>query len=279
MAHVPTLMAVHAHPDDESSSTGGILARYSDEGFQTIVVTCTNGEYGDAPGGIKPGEPGHDPATVARIRRGELERACALLGVDHLELLGYHDSGMADWDFRDRTNAFCNVPVGEAAGRLTDLFERYRPDVVVTYADDAGYDHPDHVQTTRVTMAALERSEIPKKAYWSVIRASSFRKFRALLEEQGVPTDFPQPDPDVVRRMQELEEQITTTVDVSAVVDRKRAALQLHASQIEESFFAKLPADAFGTIFAAEDYIRVRDATGTDAPERDLFEGLDGHAA
>src|SRR4030081_2401341 len=96
-----TLMAVHAHPDDESSSTGGILARYADEGLRTIVRTSTNGEDGDAPGGIKPGEEGHDPEVVARIRRGELERACALLGVYRVELLGYHDSGMADWDYRD----------------------------------------------------------------------------------------------------------------------------------------------------------------------------------
>src|SRR5436190_20098948 len=71
-----TLMAVHAHPDDESSSTGGVLARYADEGVRTVVVTCTNGELGDAPGGIKPGDEGHDEAEVARIRLGELKRAC-----------------------------------------------------------------------------------------------------------------------------------------------------------------------------------------------------------
>jgi LmbE family N-acetylglucosaminyl deacetylase len=274
MSDVPTLMAVHAHPDDESSSTGGILARYSDEGLRTVVVTCTNGEYGDAPGGIKPGEKGHDPEAVARIRRGELERACALLGVSRLELLGYHDSGMADWDYRDSARAFCNVPVGEAADRLVGLFEEYRPDIVVTYADDAGYDHPDHVQTTRVTMAAIEKSDIPKKAYWSVIRASSFRRFRDLLVEQGVEIGFPEPNPEIVRRMTELEERITTTIDVSRVVERKREALRLHVSQIEESFFAKLPPAAFDTIFAKEDYIRVHDTTGALAPEDNMFTGV-----
>src|ERR1700730_2742669 len=155
MPDVPTLMAVHAHPDDESSSTGGILAGYADEGMRTVVVTCTNGEYGDAPGGIKPGEPGHDPEAVARIRRGELERACALLGVENVELLGYHDSGMADWQYREDPEAFCNVPIDESAARLTQMFEKYRPDIVVTYAGDSGYDHPDHLQTTRVTMAAI----------------------------------------------------------------------------------------------------------------------------
>ena len=274
MVDVPTLMAVHAHPDDESSSTGGILARYSDEGLRTVVVTCTNGEYGDAPGGIKPGMPGHDPEEVARIRRGELERACALLGVHRLELLGYHDSGMADWDFRNSTDAFCNVPVSEAADRLIGLFEKYQPDVVVTYADDAGYDHPDHVHTTRVTMAAVERSDIPKKAYWSVIRASSFMRFRDLLIQQGVEADFPEPNPEIVQRMRELEERISTTIDVGRFVERKRAALQLHASQIEESFFAKLPAEMFNTIFAEEDYIRVRNLTDAAVPENDMFDGV-----
>jgi LmbE family N-acetylglucosaminyl deacetylase len=274
MSEVPTLMAVHAHPDDESSSTGGILARYADEGLRTVVVTCTNGEYGDAPGGIKPGAKGHDPEAVARIRRGELERACALLGVDRLELLGYHDSGMAEWDYREKVDAFCNVPVADAAGRLVGLFEKYRPDIVVTYADDAGYDHPDHVHTTRVTMAAIERSDIPKKAYWSVIRASSFVRFRQLLVDQGVAIDFPEPGPDIVRRMEELEARITTSIDVSRVVERKRAALRLHASQIEESFFAKLPPEAFRTIFAEEDYIRVLDTTGAAVPEHDLFNGV-----
>src|SRR5216684_1415434 len=137
MSDIPTLMAVHAHPDDESSSTGGILARYAAEGLRTVVVTCTNGEFGDAPGGIKPGEPGHDPEAVAQVRREELERACALLGVSHVEMLGYHDSGMADWTYRENAEAFCNVPIDEAADRIVGLFEKYRPDVVVTYADDS----------------------------------------------------------------------------------------------------------------------------------------------
>jgi len=274
MSRVPTLMAVHAHPDDESSSTGGILARYSDEGLRTVVVTCTNGEYGDAPGGIKPGASGHDPDQVAQIRRGELEEACALLGVDELEMLGYRDSGMADWDYRGRGDVFCNVPVDQAAERLVSLFEVHQPDVVVTYADDAGYDHPDHVHATRVTMAAVERSDIPKKLYWSVIRASAFARFRDYLVEQGVDFEFPQPEASVVQRMRDLEDSITTTVDIARFVERKRAALRLHASQIEESIFAKLPPDAFSTIFAREDFIRVGDTTGSPVPEDDLFRGV-----
>src|SRR3954462_2676229 len=104
-----TLMAVHAHPDDEASGTGGVLARYAAEGLTTVparyaaeglttvLVTCTDGRCGDGPGGVKPGEPGHDPEAVVRLRRAELEAACAVLGVSHLEMLDYHDSGMMGW--------------------------------------------------------------------------------------------------------------------------------------------------------------------------------------
>ncbi|MBO0838659.1 MAG: PIG-L family deacetylase, partial [Actinobacteria bacterium] len=87
-----TLMAVHAHPDDEASSTGGVLAHYADQGIRTVVVTCTNGEFGDAPGQVKPGDDGHDEQAVAQLRLAELRRSVKILGVSQLELLGYHDS-------------------------------------------------------------------------------------------------------------------------------------------------------------------------------------------
>src|SRR6202167_5380407 len=124
MADSLTLMAVHAHPDDESSSTGGVLATYSAEGIRTVVVTCTNGEFGDAPGGIKPGQDGHDEATVAQIRLAELRQATKLLGVTDLELLGYHDSGMPEWDYKNRPDAFCNIPQAKVAARISGLIER-----------------------------------------------------------------------------------------------------------------------------------------------------------
>ncbi len=139
-------MAVHAHPDDESSSTGGVLARYSPRGRQTVLVTCTNGEYGDGPDHVKPGEPGHDPEQVAKKRLAELDEACQILGVAHLETLGYHDSGMPDWAYKDAECVFCNVPLEESVGRLVALVERYRPDVIVTYDDVGGYNHPDHLR-------------------------------------------------------------------------------------------------------------------------------------
>jgi len=275
MAPPLTLMAVHAHPDDESSSTGGVLARYSAEGLRTVVVTCTNGEFGDAPGGVKPGADGHDPDAVARIRRDELERACAVLGVTHVEMLGYHDSGMPDWEYKDRADVFCNVPIEESTERLVKLFEVYRPDVVVTYDEQGGYNHPDHVQASRLTMAALAATGIPCKGYLIARRRRDWLNLREILEAQGVELPpMPQPSPERLRMMEEAEARITTSVDVSAFVDQKRDALVTHASQIAESWFARLPAEAYRTMFGTETFIRAHDTTAAAVPEDDLLAGL-----
>jgi LmbE family N-acetylglucosaminyl deacetylase len=281
-----TLMAVHAHPDDEASSTGGVLARYSAEGVRTVVVTCTNGEYGDGPGGVKPGAEGHDPVSVAQTRLVELDQAIAALGVTHLEKLGYHDSGMHDWEYKDHEHAFCNIPVSEGAARLIELFDRYEPQVVITYDENGGYGHPDHVQAHRITMAALEKHPIPAKAYLTARRRRDFAKIRELLAAQGVewpappaPATPPPPvDPKVeAERAAELERRearITTAIDVVEFADRKRAALAAHASQLQESWWLRMPPEAMAIMFGNETFIRAHDTTGAPVPETDLFAGL-----
>jgi LmbE family N-acetylglucosaminyl deacetylase len=272
-----TLMAVHAHPDDESSSTGGVLARYSDAGITTVVVTCTNGEYGDGPDHVKPGDPGHDPEQVAKTRLGELEEACRILGVTHLELLGFHDSGMPEWAYKDDANVFGNVPIDESAGRLAALVERYRPDVIVTYDDRGGYQHPDHLQAHRITVEAFRRTGIPAKLYLIARRRRDWEKLRERMEAAGIELPAPPPqmlDPDVVQMMEEAERRITTTVDTSAVASRKRAALAAHASQLDRSWWSQFPEDAFVDVFGHESFIRAEDETGTPLPEDDLFAGL-----
>ena len=270
-----TLMAVHAHPDDESSSTGGVLARYADEGVRTVVVTCTNGELGDAPGGIKPGEEGHDEAEVARIRLGELERACETLGVAHLELLGYHDSGMVDWEHKDRPDVFCNVAVDDAAERLSSLFEQYQPDVVVTYDELGGYDHPDHLHASRVAMAAVARTGIPRKAYFTAFRRSMFERFRAVLEEQGADvSQFPQPDPEQLRMMDAVEARITTAIDVGPSSNESASRSPPTPARWTSRSGPACPTEAFGALFGEESFIRAHDTTGAPLPETDLFAGL-----
>jgi len=274
MAKNLTLMAVHAHPDDEASSTGGVLARYSGEGVRTVVVTCTNGEFGDTPGGVKPGSDGHDEQEVAQIRLAELRESVKHLGVTDLELLGYHDSGMVDWQFKDQADVFCNVPIEMSSGRLVRLFEKYRPDVVITYDDQGGYDHPDHIQAHRITVAAVEQSGIPAKLYFTAWRRGTFERLRARLAEQGVEFPAPQIDDAARARMDAVEARITTTVDTREFVERKRKALGAHASQIEESWLSRIPPEVYVEVFGDESFIRARDETGAPLPEDDLFAGL-----
>src|ERR1700744_1102236 len=184
MAQTLTMMAVHAHPDDEASSTGGVLATYSGQGIRTVVVTCTNGEFGDAPGGIKPGQEGHDEQAVARQRLAELRESATILGVSHLEMLGYHDSGMPDWDYKDRPDAFCNVPLADVVGRISHLIERYRPQVLVTYDDQGPYQHPDHVHASQSGQIAAKDSGVDK-LYLSAMRRSDWTKIWDALRELG----------------------------------------------------------------------------------------------
>ena len=272
-----TLMAVHAHPDDESSSTGGVLARYADEGVTTVLVTCTNGEYGDGPNHVKPGQEGHDPDQVAKTRLAELEKACGILRVTHVEMLGYHDSGMPDWDFKDADNVFCNVPMDESVGRLMSLVQRYRPDVMVTYDDGGGYNHPDHLQAHRIAVEAFQRSGTASKLYFIARRRRDWQRMRERMAAAGIEVPAPPArlsEPEVIKRMEAQEKRITTVVDTAAVSARKRDALAAHASQLDQSWWVSFPEDAFREVFGEETFIRAADGTGTGVPETDLLAGL-----
>jgi LmbE family N-acetylglucosaminyl deacetylase len=275
MADSLTLMAVHAHPDDEASSTGGVLALYSDQGLRTVVVTCTNGEFGDAPGQIKPGQEGHDEQAVAQLRLAELRQSTKILGVSDLELLGYHDSGMPEWDYKDRPDAFSNVPLDVVAARIGGLIDTYRPQVVISYDPDGMYQHPDHVHAARAAAAAAAGSAAVAKFYQTAMRGSTWRKVWDTLRELGAEV----PDPreftaEEIQKATQAEARITTTVDIRPVLGRKREALYAHASQIEDSWFSKLPAEVAESAFGEESFVRVSDTTGAQVPEHDLFAGL-----
>jgi LmbE family N-acetylglucosaminyl deacetylase len=265
-----TLMAVHAHPDDEAISTGGILARYSAEGVRTVLVTCTNGEQGDDSGGAKPGEAAHNPCAVAATRLAELDNAVRYLGVSHLEMLGYRDSGMEGWAANSDPGVFSNIPLSESSERLAGLMRKYRPQVVVTYDANGGYGHPDHIQAHRITVAAAAATAIPKKVYYTAISRSGFLQVRQMLEQSGtmieeleqIPADFGAPD-----------EEITTVVDVSAYVDRKLQALLAHASQTENFFLTRLPEDILAVIVSRE-FFTLQAAPPNLTNEDDLFSGL-----
>jgi LmbE family N-acetylglucosaminyl deacetylase len=268
-----TLMAVHAHPDDEATGTGGVLAKAAAEGIRTVLVTCTDGRCGDGPDGVKPGDPGHDPDKVVELRRQELEQSCAVLNVSHLELLGYADSGMMGWPTNDAPGAFWTTPVEEATARLAELMRRYQPDVVVTYDENGFYGHPDHIQAHRITMAAVAETGIPAKVYWTTVPRSAFAEFGRIMRELGA--DWDEPDPDQPALEIGLpDEEITTWVDARAYGDQKYDSLAAHASQQENIFFLKMGRQLFTDTMGRETFVRVQDRTGAPLPEQDLFDGL-----
>jgi LmbE family N-acetylglucosaminyl deacetylase len=268
-------MAICPHPDDECTSAGAALALAAAQGIRTVVVTCTNGELGDGPGGLKPGEPGHDENAVAETRLRELKESCRILGVTHSELLGYRDSGMSEWDFKGHPDAFCNVPVEQSTARVVALMERYEPDIVIADADNTGYDHPDHVRAHEIAVAAVERSGIPKKLYYPAFGSRMFESMATALSDAGVeiPDDFEMDDA-ARASLAAVDARITTTVDATAHAEQVRTALMAHASQIAESFFSQIPAPAFTASFGHASYIRGYDTTGAPVPETDLWAGL-----
>jgi LmbE family N-acetylglucosaminyl deacetylase len=274
MADTLTLMAVHAHPDDEASSTGGVLAMYSDQGIRTVVVTCTNGEFGDAPGQVKPGEDGHDEQAVSQLRLAELRQSCKILGVTHLELLGYQDSGMPEWDYKQRPDAFCNVPLDVVSGRIVGLIDQYKPQVVVSYDPEGMYQHPDHVHAARAAAAAAADAGTVAKFYQTAMRGSVWRKIWEALRELGADIPERQITPEEQQKAEADELRITTFVDIQSELERKREALMAHASQIQESWFSKIPPEIAAEAFGFETFVRVSDTTGAAVPETDLFAGL-----
>lgn len=268
-----TLMAVHAHPDDEATGTGGVLARYAAEGVRTVLVTCTDGRCGDGAGGVKPGEPGHDPEAVAAVRRAELEASCAILGVSHLEMLGYADSGMAGWPTNDIAGSFWTTPVDEGAGRLAELIERYSPDVVVSYDPDGFYGHPDHIQAHRITMAAVDRSGSRAKVYWTTMPHSAMARFVQMARDAGMDVGDAPPS-DELPQFGVPDDQVTTWVDVTAFAERKFAALGAHASQEETMPFLSMGVERFAGIMGVETFVRVDGGLDAAVLETDLFAGL-----
>ncbi len=269
-----TLMAVHAHPDDEAIGTGGMLARYASEGIRTVLVCCTNGELGDLPGGIKPDHDTHDVVAVVKARLEELRSSRDILGVTHLETLGYHDSGMMGWPQNDAPHAFWKTPLDEASARLCELMKRYQPQVVVTYDENGFYGHPDHIQANRATMAAAKATGIPSKVYYTAIGKRVIgrmaQRVRELLPEKADDWNFDPDDPPFGVD----DDTITTVVDVSEFLQPKRASMDAHASQAENIEFLAMPGELFQEFFGHEAYVRIMDTTGAALPEDDLFAGL-----
>src|SRR5262245_25550672 len=174
-----TLLVVHAHPDDESVSTGGILARYSAEGVRTVVVTCTTGNLGEVSDGELLGDD-----DVGGLRARELAAAAEVLGVARVVNLGYRDSGMPGWPSNHAAGALYAAPLGEATERLLRVVDEERPDVVVTYDETGGYGHPDHLRTHEVVCVAQARR--PSRLFFVRFPITWSRAFVAALRAEGI---------------------------------------------------------------------------------------------
>ncbi len=267
------MLAVHAHPDDEVMATGGALRLLADQGVRTVLVTCTDGRYGDAPGGIKPGEAGHDPDAVAALRARELDAAAAALGIARLVRLGYQDSGMMGWDHNDEPGAFWSTRVDEAADRLGAILREEAPQVVVTYNEIGFYGHPDHIQAHRATRAALAALAAPPTLYYNALPRSAAERWRE--QEAG--------DPDAAAREGEdgfdpvalavPDEEIAVAIDVRGVLAAKRAAMAAHASQLADTPWLALADDAFAAAMGQEWFVRAGNPLGLTGVSSDLLVG------
>jgi LmbE family N-acetylglucosaminyl deacetylase len=280
-----TFVAVHAHPDDEASSTGGLFRLLADQGVRTVLVTCTNGECGDAFDGAKPDADHHDGDEVAKVRAVELDNAVKILGIERLVRLGYRDSGMKGWPQNDDPDSFWATPVPEAATRLAAILLEERPQVVMTYNAHGFYGHPDHIQAHRVTLAALELLDYEPTLYFNAIPNSIMAMMNARWEqaardraaadaEKGI-VRAPEPeDPDDERLdMGTPDELIDAVIDVSTVNDAKYDALAAHHSQIADSFWMKMGREEFKTQMRTEWFVRVTNPMNLTDSVDDIFAG------
>ncbi|MET9865601.1 N-acetyl-1-D-myo-inositol-2-amino-2-deoxy-alpha-D-glucopyranoside deacetylase [Streptomyces sp. NPDC006386] len=283
MTELPSrrLLLVHAHPDDESINNGATMARYAAEGAHVTLVTCTLGERGE----VIPPELAHlTGAALGQHRRRELTAAMAELGVRDVRLLGgagrYSDSGMMGLPDNDDPACFWQADVDTAAAHLVELIHEVRPQVLVTYDDNGGYGHPDHIQAHRVAMRAAELSAETgwtiSKIYWNRVPRPVVEQSFARLREDLPGTPFTKTAevddvPGVV-----AEERITAVIDGTAHAAAKAAAMRAHATQVTvaEPYFV-LSNELAQPILTTEYYELVRGERGSGERETDLFAGVE----
>ena len=272
------IVSFHAHPDDESIATGGLLARAAAEGHRVTLVFATRGELGTPVEGVL-----DEGEQLAMRRSAECFASAEALGVARVEFLGWTDSGMAGDDTNDAPWCFWQADVDHAAARLASILAEEEPDVLTVYDDIGGYGHPDHVQVHRVGLRAGELAGVPIVAQ-SAINRDRIDEAMARASELGVDLDSPSADEaqSKVAGEQAVEEvrpeapdvpdlptgegdeppfgkrqsELTHRVDVAAFVGHKRSSMSAHASQIgPDHFMLSMPDEAFAFVFGEEWFI------------------------
>jgi mycothiol S-conjugate amidase len=288
------LMAVHAHPDDESSKGAATMARYAREDVEVLVATMTGGERGSI---LNPAmERPEVLANLPEIRRAEMAKARGILGVEQ-RFLGFVDSGLPEGDPKPPLpeGSFALVPLPVAAAPLVRLVRDFRPHVMLTYDESGGYPHPDHIKTHQVAVEAFEAAADPDRYReaggepWQPLKMYYFVTFHqakyAALHEELVRRGLESPYSKIFEEWEErarkrLERgdrplEITTRVAAADYFQIRDDALRAHATQIDpnSSWFA-CPRDVERTAWPTEDYHLARSLVDTELPEADLFAGI-----
>jgi mycothiol S-conjugate amidase len=285
------LMAVHAHPDDESSKGAATMARYVEEGHEVMVVTCTGGEAGSIlnPAMDRPGVLDDLPA----VRRAEMARAAEILGVQH-RWLGFVDSGLPEGDPKPPLpeGCFAVQDLEVATKPLVALMREFRPHVVITYDETGGYPHPDHIRCHEISVAAFDAAGDPDlypgtgepwqplKLYYSHgFSNKRMLGFHEALLARGLESPYEEWLQNWADRPDALE-RVTTRVQCGDWFEVRDRALLAHETQIDPTsrwFF--VPLDIQREVWPTEDYELVRSFVDSPTPEDDLFAGVDAGVA
>lgn len=277
------LLAVHAHPDDESSKGAASTAKYIREGVEILVVSCTGGERGDILNeSFDLGE-----RDIASVRREEMALAASVLGIQH-RWLGFEDSGWPDGDPKPPLpeGCFAALPLEQVAAPVVDIVREFRPHVITTYDENGGYPHPDHIRTHEVAMYAWHKaaddSFVTDAPAWAIAKMyyhHTFSKERLVaLHEALLGAGIESPYAEWIAEWDDDEEKpsrITARIYCSDFFDVRDEALKAHATQIDPNgnWFV-VPRDMQKEIWPTEDFELALSRIGDIAPEDDLFAGL-----
>ena len=281
------LMAVHAHPDDESSKGAATMARYASEGHEVMVVTLTGGERGSI---LNPAmERPEVLENIAEVRVAEMAEAARILGVQH-RWVGFVDSGLPSGSPTPvlPDGCFARENVEDAVKPLIREIRAFRPHVLITYDENGGYPHPDHIMTHIISVRAWTEAAADvypelgepweiKKMYYT----HGFVRRRLLaLDSYYVERDLPSPLGEPLKRWVstrgDIMERVTTQIPCADFFDARDDALRAHATQIDPNgpFFA-VPSDVQRRVWPTEEFELARTRVRTSLPEDDLFAGIE----
>lgn len=279
-----SLLAILAHPDDESFGPGGTLARYAAEGVDVHIAIATDGAAGSV-------ATGHEAARekLAEVRAQELQTAVRILG-GTLHTLGYRDSGYIGDPANEHPDAFVQSDEQEAVGRVVRLIREIRPQVIITHDETGGYFHPDHIQCWKITVPAFHAAgdpaqfpEIgpapyqPERLYFSALPNTWIKFFVFLFRLRGQdPTKFGRNQDIDMTRVGVERKNLHAFISYRDYWDVKREASAAHASQGGGNALSWLPKSVQKLLLARDTFIRAYPPAPDGYREKDLFAGIDG---